>query len=83
MPNRTSQDEDSAENSIPEVKPSIKSDQASEEEETEDEEDVDTAPLSRPHQLVRSWGSPFILLPTTIADFILYTPSFTYLNLRI
>ena len=65
MPNRTSQDEDSAEDSIPKVKPSIQSDEASEEEETEDEEDEDTAPLSRPHQLVRSRGSPFILLPTT------------------
>ena len=92
MPNRTSQDEDSAEDDVPIVNASIHSDEPSEqetedeedEEDAEDEEDEETSTLSRPHQLVRSRRSPLIILPTTtFADFIPYTPSLTYLNLRL
>lgn len=64
MPDRSSQDEDSAEDEVPKVKASIHSDEPSEEE-TEDEEDEETSNFSHPHQLVRSRRSPLILLPTT------------------
>ena len=55
------------------------SEEATEEENEEEEEDD-----PRPHQLVCSQDSPLIPLPTTtLADFVLYTPSLTYLNLRL
>jgi len=65
--NRVSQDEDSTEDEVSQAQALIHSEEASEEETEgeEDEEDEDAIPLSRPHQLVRSRESSFILLPTT------------------
>jgi hypothetical protein len=53
------------------------------EEDVEDEEDEDAALLSHPRQLVRFRGLPLVHFRTNpLADFILYTPSLTHLNLR-
>lgn len=91
MINEASQDEDAAEDEVPEINTSMHSEEGTsgENEEEEDEEDEEEGEeeeedASRPHQLVRSPETPLTFLPTTsLADFVLYTPSLTYLNLRL
>ena len=94
MINEASQDEDAAEDEVPEINTSMHSEEGTsgeneEEEDEEDEEDEEEGEeeeedASRPHQLVRSPETPLTFLPTTsLADFVLYTPSLTYLNLRL
>ena len=106
MINEASQDEDAAEDEVPEINTSMHSEEGTsgenEEEEEEEEEEEgeeeegeeeegeeeegeeEEEDASRPHQLVRSPETPLTFLPTTsLADFVLYTPSLTYLNLRL